>query len=86
MSAGELTMGVVGTSTKENELRAPIDPVHVGSIHPDLRGRIWLERGYGERFGVPDSEVLCGVELVRDNERLRKRVLGLASVPVSFVD
>ena len=63
-------MGVVGTSTKKNELRAPIDPVHVGSIHPDLRGRIWLERGYGERFGVPDSELEPLVAGLHDRDAL----------------
>ena len=73
MSAGELTMGVVGTSTKKNELRAPIDPVHVGSIHPDLRGRIWLERGYGERFGVPDSELEPLVAGLCDRDALFER-------------
>jgi alanine dehydrogenase len=70
MIAGELTMGVVGTSTKENELRAPIDPVHVGGIPSELRGRIWLERGYGERFGVPDRELEPLVAGLHDREAL----------------
>ncbi|MHC4341788.1 MAG: Rossmann-fold NAD(P)-binding domain-containing protein [Planctomycetota bacterium] len=52
-----LTMGVVGTARKENELRAPIDPVHIAHIAPELRRRIWFETGYGERFGVQDSEI-----------------------------
>ncbi|MHC4931424.1 MAG: N(5)-(carboxyethyl)ornithine synthase [Planctomycetota bacterium] len=52
-----LTMGVVGTARKENELRAPIDPVHIAHIEPELRRRIWFETGYGERFGVRDSEI-----------------------------
>jgi len=53
----DLTMGVVGTARKENELRAPIDPGHIARIPPELRRRIWFETGYGERFGVQDSEI-----------------------------
>jgi alanine dehydrogenase len=51
-------------------LRAPIHPAHVGSIHPDLRARLWLERGYGERFGVPDSELEPLVAGLRDRGAL----------------
>ncbi len=50
-----LTLGIVGTAHKENERRAPIHPDHIGRIDPDLRERIVLERGYGERFGVSDG-------------------------------
>jgi len=53
----ELTIGIVGTSSKQDEQRAPIHPAHFENIPPDLRGRIWLERGYGERFGVKDHEL-----------------------------
>ena len=55
MHASPLTMGVIGTSRKENELRAPIHPHHVDRIDPALRARIRLERGYGERFGTSDA-------------------------------
>lgn len=73
MSASKLILGVVGTSTKRDELRAPIDPAHVGSIHPDLRRRIWLERGYGERFGVADSELEPLVAGLLDRDALFER-------------
>ncbi len=53
----QLTLGVVGTSRKENERRLAIHPEHVERIDADLRDRIVLERGYGERFGVPDSQL-----------------------------
>ena len=46
-----LTLGVVATSAKENERRLPIHPRHLDRIDPELRGRIFLEHGYGERFG-----------------------------------
>lgn len=53
----ELTLGVVGTSRKENELRAPIHPEHFDRIPATLRSRVYFERGYGERFGYSDAEL-----------------------------
>ncbi len=63
-----LTMGVIGHATKENELRAPIHPSHFSRISPELRSRIFLESGYGDRFGVPDSRCaeLFGGVMTRD--------------------
>ncbi len=53
----ELIVGVPATSTKENESRLPIHPQHVERIDADLRARILLEHGYGERFGVSDAHL-----------------------------
>ncbi len=57
-------LGVVGTSTKENEYRLPLHPEHLSGLDADLRSRITLEHGYGERFGVSDSalsELVAGL-------------------------
>lgn len=54
-----LRLGVVGTSSKENEQRLPIHPRHLEHIDPDLRDRITLEVGYGAAFGVSD-DLLAG--------------------------
>src|SRR5439155_12253840 len=40
-----------------NEKRLAIHPLHVERIEVGLRRRIYLERGYGERFGVPDGHL-----------------------------
>ncbi len=63
-----LTLGAVATSRKPDERRLAIHPAHVERIHPELRQRIWLERGYGERFGVSDTtlEPLVAGLLPRD--------------------
>jgi len=53
----ELSLGVPCRSLKENERRLPIHPSHVQRIDDDLRARIYLERGYGEPFGVPDDRL-----------------------------
>lgn len=52
-----LTLGVIGTSRKENEHRLPIHPSHFDRIPGRLRSAIRFERGYGEPFSVPDSEL-----------------------------
>ncbi len=56
----ELTVGVLGTSSKENERRVPIHPHHFERIDSDLRRRMTLEVGYGQPFGVSD-EYLAGM-------------------------
>jgi alanine dehydrogenase len=52
-----LTLGVVGTSAKENEHRLPLHPAHLSALDADLRSRITLETGYGEKFGYDDAEL-----------------------------
>lgn len=53
----QLSLGVMSRSRKENERRLPIHPLHLERIEPGLRSRIYLEHGYGERFGVPDERL-----------------------------
>lgn len=52
MTDRDLTVGVFGSSLKENELRLPIHPDHLNKIDPALRARMYLETGYGQREGV----------------------------------
>jgi len=66
----QLTLGIVATSRKPDERRLPIHPDHLGRIDEDLRRRIYLERGYGERFGFPDAELARLVAGVRSREQL----------------
>ncbi|UFU04654.1 N(5)-(carboxyethyl)ornithine synthase [Ruania suaedae] len=50
-----LTLGVLGASAKSDERRLALHPAHLERIDPDLRARIVLESGYGERFGFTDA-------------------------------
>lgn len=52
-----LTLGIVATSRKPDERRLPIHPDHLERIEPELRRRIFLEQGYGERFGAADHDL-----------------------------
>ena len=53
----KLTMGVIGTSKKEDEKRVPIHPKHLSRIPEDIRRQLIFEEGYGKPFGITDSEI-----------------------------
>ena len=57
MTDAGLTLGVIGTSRKPDERRVPIHPGHFERLPDDLRARVIVEQGYGERFGVVDDEL-----------------------------
>ncbi len=57
LTAPRRTLGVIGSSAKENEHRLPLHPAHLQHLDEDLRACIRLEHGYGERFGFADSEL-----------------------------
>lgn len=61
----QLSLGVLATSSKENEFRLPIHPQHFDRIDADLRGRIFLEQGYGDRFGVSVEHLATQVAGIR---------------------
>jgi alanine dehydrogenase len=52
-----LSLGVLAHSGMENEFRLPIHPQHVERIDEDLRERMLIEQGYGERYGVSDDHL-----------------------------
>jgi len=52
-----LRVGVIGTSRKEDERRFPIHPEHLSRIPETFRRQLIFEEGYGEPFGVTDSEI-----------------------------
>ncbi len=49
--------GVIGTSKKEDERRMPIHPEHFPRIPEVLRRQLIFEEGYGEPFGITDTEI-----------------------------
>jgi alanine dehydrogenase len=64
------SLGILSRSSKENERRVPIHPLHFERIDPDLRGRIYLEHGYGEHFGMPDEQLAPFVAGLHSREQL----------------
>ncbi|HEX6248118.1 MAG TPA: N(5)-(carboxyethyl)ornithine synthase [Nocardioidaceae bacterium] len=60
----------MGRSRKENERRLALHPDHLGRIPQDVRERIYLETGYGERFGLSDDQLARWVAGLRTREQL----------------
>ncbi|OJZ68723.1 N(5)-(carboxyethyl)ornithine synthase [Mycolicibacterium diernhoferi] len=60
-----LSLGVLARSRKPDERRLPIHPAHFARIDPELRKRIFVEKGYGAEFGTTDdalTEFVGGVK------------------------
>ncbi|MBU8893413.1 MAG: N(5)-(carboxyethyl)ornithine synthase [Bacteroidales bacterium] len=51
----KLTLGVIGTSRKEDEKRVPIHPDHLSRLPEDVRKQLIFEKGYGAPFGLDDD-------------------------------
>jgi alanine dehydrogenase len=66
----QLSLGIVARSSKENERRLPLHPHHLGRIPDELRERVYLERGYGDRYGMSDDELKGWVAGFRTTEQL----------------
>lgn len=50
-----LTLGVIGTSRKEDEKRVPIHPDHLSRLPENIRKQLIFEKGYGASFGISDD-------------------------------
>ena len=51
----KLSLGVIGTSRKEDEKRVPIHPDHLSRLPEDIRKQLIFEKGYGAPFGLDDD-------------------------------
>lgn len=65
-----LSLGVPASSGKANERRLPIHPAHFARIDDRVLSRIYLEHGYGARFGATDEELAGFVGGIRTREQL----------------
>jgi alanine dehydrogenase len=65
-----LALGVIGTSRKPAERRLAVHPAHFERIDRELRDRMFVERGYGERFGVSDGQLAPLVGGLRSRDEL----------------
>jgi N5-(carboxyethyl)ornithine synthase len=53
----KLSIGVIGTSKKQDERRVPIHPDHLNRIPENIRHQLTFEEGYGKPFGITDSQI-----------------------------
>lgn len=65
-----LSVGVFGTSRKENEHRVPIHPDQLDWIEQELRDNLYFEAHYGEPFGVSDDVLRAKTAGVLSREEL----------------
>ncbi|MGO4229947.1 N(5)-(carboxyethyl)ornithine synthase [Arthrobacter sp. YAF34] len=69
-SANRLTLGILASTRKPDERRLPIHPLHLDRIAPEIRERLILEEGYGERFGVSDEHLASLVGRIAPRRQL----------------
>ncbi len=73
-----LSVGVIGTSRKEDERRLPIHPRHLSRIPEVLRRQLIFETGYGEPFGIKDVEIAALTGGVATRHELLPRLARLS--------
>ena len=79
----ESTIGVVGASRKDGDLRRPIHPRHLNRIDPDVLPLLSFEQGYGEHFGVSDAQIsAAGVAVLTRGELIDQCDVILLPKPV----
>lgn len=75
-SKGLFTLGLLASSSMENERRLPIHPHHLDQIDPDLRAQMIVERGYGADFQLEPGYIESRVGRVA----VRSEVIASADV------
>ncbi len=73
MAGTRLTLGMVGSSTKENEKRVAIHPAHFGLIDAETRRSVYVEKGFGAPFRIPDERYAGQVAGLLTREELFER-------------
>lgn len=66
----QLTLGVTSRSSKPNERRLPIHPLHIERIPENIRRRTYFETGYGQPFGISDDHIAALAAGIRSRDEL----------------
>lgn len=69
----KLTLGLVGSTFKENEKRVAIHPAHFERFGEAVRPHVFVERGYGKNFRISDEEIAPHVAGLLSREELFAR-------------
>ncbi len=65
-----LTLGVIGTSKKQDEQRVPVHPDHLPRLPAEIRKQLIFEEGYGTPFDISDSEIASQVGGIASRQEL----------------
>lgn len=68
----KFSLGVIGTSKKEDEKRVPIHPDHLSRLPQDIRKQLIFEKGYGLPFGLSDDFFIAQAGGVASRQELLK--------------
>ncbi|MCX5192550.1 alanine dehydrogenase [Streptomyces sp. NBC_00249] len=69
----QLSIGVLASTHKKHEKRAPLHPAHLPLIDASIRSRMFLESGYGSRFGFSDEQLAPQVAGLLPRDELIRR-------------
>lgn len=70
MKTKDLTLGMIGSSNKENERRVAVHPAHFPLIDAETRQRVFVEKNYGKRFRISDEEIERNVAGMMEREEI----------------
>ncbi len=70
MQTSDLTLGMIGSSNKENEQRVAIHPKHFPLIDVESRKRVYVEKNYGARFRITDEQIEQNVAGTMEREEI----------------
>jgi N5-(carboxyethyl)ornithine synthase len=77
------TIGIIGTSRKQDERRVPLHPDHLCRLPEDVRRQLVFETGYGKPFNLSDEELSAQSGGVAScNEILKSAGLVVIAKPV----
>lgn len=57
MTVNSTTIGIIGTSKKQDERRVPVHPEHLSRLSESVRRNMVFETGYGAPFDVSDDTI-----------------------------
>ena len=81
----KLKLGIIGTSKKADERRVPIHTDHLDRLAEPVRRQLIFEEGYGERFGLTDSDLAAQTGGVAPRQELLAD-LGAVVVPKPVIE
>ncbi|MGY4306943.1 alanine dehydrogenase [Bradyrhizobium sp. USDA 4369] len=79
-----MKIGLIGSSLRENEHRAPLHPLHFPSLSGGVQRRLIVEKGYGDLFNSSDAELEPFVRgFATRDEILREAELVILAKPMA---
>ena len=82
----ELTLGVIGTSRKNDEKRVPIHPEHLMRLPKKVRRQLVFEKGYGSPFNIDDKVIASQTAGIATRNEILKDIGSVIIVKPTYSD